>query len=557
MKLRNHVASSAVVLTGAMLAGTASAQLHDVTQNPDIAGVPGHPADNAGIGRSYVDQQGTSPDDHGGVNLVGSSGYFISRDPARAIRRGRQLFQRKFQVGQGFGPLTDDGVGSTGANASRSAGLADSCASCHGRPRGAAGFGGVVATRPDSRDSPQLFGLGIVEMLGDEITKDLRALRDKAIQRAKHSHRPVRANLRSKKIDFGWLRAYPDGTVDTSHVEGVNPDLRVRPFFAQGATMSMREFIVGAANAEMGVESPDIDLIAAQSGPVVTPAGMLLDGTVDFVEGTPVANPADDSDSDGVVNEMPTAIVDFMEFYLLNYFKPGTGYESKEALLGRATFAAIGCAGCHVPNLTIKHDRRVADVETAYDAVQGNPFNSMFATATVLAVADPGVPATATDPAGVMPGGGTFVVRNFLADFKRHDLGPNFEERNYANFVAQVNPVADPPNDPTFNFTTVHITEPLWGVGDTAPYGHDGRSGNLDAVILRHGGEAAKARNRYAKLRGDLQGWVKEFLRARVLFAPDDTASNLRPKNEATAGYPQIDHGSINLGALFTTAGGE
>jgi CxxC motif-containing protein (DUF1111 family) len=34
------------------------------------------------------------------------------------------------------------------------------------------------------------------------------------------------------------------------------------------------------------------------------------------------------------------------------------------------------------------------------------------------------------------------------------------------------------------------MTEPLWGVGSTAPYGHDGRSINLREVILRHGGEA-------------------------------------------------------------------
>jgi hypothetical protein len=34
-----------------------------------------------------------------------------------------------------------------------------------------------VVTRPDSRDAPHLFGLGIKEMLGDEITTDLRNIR--------------------------------------------------------------------------------------------------------------------------------------------------------------------------------------------------------------------------------------------------------------------------------------------------------------------------------------------------------------------------------------------
>src|SRR5919198_1333812 len=61
------------------------------------------------------------------------------------------------------------------------AGLVDSCAGCQGRPRGSGGAGGNVATRPDSRDAPHLFGLGLREMLGDEITSDLRSIRQRAI----------------------------------------------------------------------------------------------------------------------------------------------------------------------------------------------------------------------------------------------------------------------------------------------------------------------------------------------------------------------------------------
>ena len=44
------------------------------------------------------------------------------------------------------------------------------------------------------------------------------------------------------------------------------------------------------------------------------------------------------------------------------------------------------------------------------------------------------------------------------------------------------------------------MTTPLWGVGTTAPYGHDGRSINLTEVILRHGGEAQRARDAFARL---------------------------------------------------------
>ena len=552
------------------LASSASAQLRDVTQNPDIAGVPGHPQDSAGIGISFEAEQGASPNDHGNVNLAGSSRFIISRDPARAVRRGRQLFQRKFTVAQGNGPTTDDGLGSSGADVSRSAGFADSCAACHGRPRGSAGFGGDVATRPDSRDSPHLFGLGLQEQLAEEITADLRAIRAEAVLIAGLINQPVTRQLTSKGINYGSLTAQPNGTVDASGVVGINQDLRIRPFFAQGGTVSIREFLVGALNAEMGLESPDIDLINAQTGPVTTPSGAVLDGTLDFIENAPVQSPTADPDLDGVVNEIPVSIIDFMEFYLLNYFKAATGKPSQEANLGRILFTQIGCTGCHVQNLTIDSDRRVADVETVYNPAQGNPFNNLFATAATFLAPDPAVPpimmGETTIPGGLLPAGITFVVRNFFADFKRHNLGPNFEERNYANFVAQVSgfgpgpgaplPVEPPPVAP-FNFVVQHITEPLWGVGDTAPYGHDGRSGTLDDVILRHGGEAATARAGYVALPPFAQVWLQTFLRTLVLFGPDDTSSNLLAANPATPGYPQIGHGAIALSALFRTPGAE
>ena len=122
----------------------------------------------------------------GDMNMPGSSAYLIKRDPARAIRRGRQLFQRKFSLFEGLGPRVN-------ANSTRrhhedarlGAGLSDSCAACHGRPRGSAGVGGDVATFPDSRDAPHLFGLGLIEMLADEITTDLRAIREQALREAR------------------------------------------------------------------------------------------------------------------------------------------------------------------------------------------------------------------------------------------------------------------------------------------------------------------------------------------------------------------------------------
>jgi hypothetical protein len=99
--------------------------------------------------------------------------------------------------------------------------------------------------------------------------------------------------------------------------------------------------------------------------------------------------------------------------------------------------------------------------------------------------------------------------------------------------------------------TTQFMTEPLWGVGSTAPYGHDGRSINLREVILRHGGEALASRNAFAKLSDEQENSVLEFLNTLVLFPPDDTASNLDPGDLNASGFPQRGHGSIRLQVLF------
>jgi hypothetical protein len=512
-----------VLATAALVVGVvapAVGQLVDRTLAPNSA--------NEGIAKSLRDQIGAG---RGDGMTPGSSSFIIARDPFRAIRRGRQLFQRKFTRAQGQGPLSGDGAGDIHANLAIGAGLADSCAACHGRPRGSAGFGGDVVTRPDSRDAPHLFGLGLKEMLADEITSELRAIRDVAITDARSRGRDVTRILRSKGISYGSLTAHPDGSVDTAQVEGVDADLRVRPLFAHGGTISIREFVVGAWNAEMGLQAVDPDLAAAaRGGRVSTPAGMVLDGARDKVEASPTDDPSSDPDGDGVTNEIPTSLVDFMEFYLLNYFKPGQGEPISGVQAGRTSFMDIGCARCHVPDLTINHDRRIADVETAFDPDRGI-FNRLFATATPLfSESDDG----SGWPTLKRPQGAPFVVRNIFTDLKRHDLGPGFHERSYDGTVRMQ-----------------FLTTPLWGVASTAPYGHDGRSVSLTEVILRHGGEAQGARDRFAELSAGDRRKLLEFLATLVLFPPDDTASNLSPGDRNAPGFPQFGHGSIKLTVLF------
>src|SRR5262245_23219450 len=310
---RRHPWMPAILLVASLQVDVAQAQLTDLTQAPN--------AENAGIVKSLQQQIGNGV---GNVMTPGSSSFIVARDPARAIRRGRQLFQRKFTEAQGFGPRAGDGVGPIATNAAIGAGMIDSCAGCHGRPRGSAGFGGDVVTRPDSRDAPHLFGLGLQEMLGDEMTGELRDQRTNAINAARSSGQVVTRTLSTKGVTFGQIRANPSGSVDTSGVVGVDADLRVKPFFAQGGTTSIREFVVGAFNDEMGLQAVDPLTAAGAAGQrVVTPTGMVLNGATDTVKRSLVTTTSDDQDGDGKVNEIPTSLVDFMEFYLFNYFKPG------------------------------------------------------------------------------------------------------------------------------------------------------------------------------------------------------------------------------------------
>lgn len=498
----------------------AQAQETDITQTPNN--------EQAGIKKTLEQQIGAG---RGDITTPNSSLYIISRDPFRSIRRGRNLFQRKFTVEQGFGPRTGDGHGDIAAEGSIGAGLVDSCAGCHGRPRGSAGFGGDVFTRPDGRDAPHLFGLGIIEMLADEITQDLWKTRDQAIAKSKGERRSVEVSLKSKDISYGKIRVSPDGSVDPSQLEGVNEDLRVRPFFHEGGTISIREFVVGALNAEMGLEAFDPDLAkAVGGGEVVTPAGMVLNGKIDAIEAPPASSESDDPDRDGVANEIPVSLVDHLEFYLLNYFKPGIGRETKDSEKGQKLFQEIQCTGCHIQNLVIERDRRVADVETTYDRRRGI-FNDLFAVATPQFQEVPG----SGSPLVKKPNGKRFVVKNIYADFKRHNLGSNYWERNFDGTL-----------------TKEFMTEPLWGVGTTAPYGHDGRSIDLWSAIMRHGGEAKNARDRFARLPEEMQGQVIDFLQTLVfLFPPDDTASNLNPGDSNAQNFPQYGHGNIALPALF------
>lgn len=75
-------------------------------------------------------------------------------------------------------------------------------------------------------------------------------------------------------------------------------------------------------------------------------------------------------------------------------------------------------------------------------------------------------------------------------------------------------------------------TPPLWGVADSAPYFHDGRTGTLEAAILRHRGDAESVTAAYKALpTADRQALVA-FL--KTLRAPSDVPPAPHPSTTGT-----------------------
>ena len=80
-------------------------------------------------------------------------------------------------------------------------------------------------------------------------------------------------------------------------------------------------------------------------------------------------------------------------------------------------------------------------------------------------------------------------------------------------------------------------TAPLWGVGHTAPYGHDGANLDLDSVIRRHGGEALEARVNYTKCSDTERRQLIALLNNLVLYQTDQLPCDVNGDGKIEANY--------------------
>ena len=130
-------------------------------------------------------------------------------------------------------------------------------------------------------------------------------------------------------MSFGTI-VYRDGEF-VSNVEGIEPDLVVRPFGRKGEFPTVRSFDVEAMPFHFGMQ----------------PVGLV---------GADV-----DADGDGVVNEVWIGELSALSIFITSLKRPETAHyinikEGKTSLEdeGKTIFEDIGCASCHIPELQTK-----------------------------------------------------------------------------------------------------------------------------------------------------------------------------------------------------------
>jgi hypothetical protein len=488
---------------------------------------------------------------------AGGSMYLQQVDPWLGYQWGRHLTQREFRerdgVGGGVGKL-DGLLLADGKTPMMSRGHTNSCAICHNNPYRDGGAGATIAKNGgEGRNTPHMFGAGLVEMIGMQIRLAALAIadanRDGWISKAEAARAPrcVLANVPPGHsgrvtIDYGSFDDRGDGK------PGLNPlfsiiyvdkagkrlaaarDLRspgvagytfeVQCFgFGHQAlpgrppvSTTIRSFIATPFDIHMGLQAFDPTTLNDPDGDgfaQVSNAGCLQCVTAAGKDRGRVRGPTgislDDPDGDGYCEEISEGDLDVAEWYLLNHPAPPRGPITPEVRRGESLFHKVGCASCHVPDwhlhaanpgaadYTQRHagDRRFFELQVAYNAEADRLEGKLV----YLADKKGGL---------WLPRRGAYRVRGIYTDFKYHDLGKEFHQVQFDGSVLRK-----------------FRTSPLWGVGTTAPYGHDGASLTLHDVIRRHGGEALESRQAYMALGPADRRRIIAFLESLVLYQTD------------------------------------
>ncbi len=115
-----------------------------------------------------------------------------------------------------------------------------------------------------------------------------------------------------------------------------------------------------------------------------------------------------------------------------------------------------------------------------------------------------------------LPASGQSIEVPLFSDLRRHKMGKGLKERDGFRQPTDVAGLVVPEDE--------FLTRPLWGVGDTGPWLHDGRAESLEEAILLHrsdGSEANDVIDAFTNLpRGDQDAIIKFLLTLRLPLDP-------------------------------------
>ncbi len=418
------------------------------------------------------------------------------------LEHGEELFTVLFNVCDGQGrPATTGGLAAREADEmafSRvSAPDSNSCFSCHNQPRvgGGAEFVGnvfLLAQHEDPilettsmmssnhRNPLGMFGAGPIEMLAREMTTDLLALRETALEKAKAQNTAVTIELVTKGVRFGELTVAADGAQDSSGIEGVDHDLVIKPFHQAGTKISLRQFSANAMNQHHGMQAEE-----------------RFDLNPDIMD--------PDYDQDGVERELTIGDITAVTLFQAALATPGRLLPEDpdrraEAIRGELIFEQINCTSCHVPELPLE-SRFFSDP---------NPFNPSNTMTDMSQIVSFDMTADGPEPRLERQGDGA-IVRAFT-DLKRHSLCDPLERADAIRFFCNETLRDSRPDVDGRHGSEFFITRKLWDAGSSAPYGHRGDLTTVSEAILMHGGEGRASRDAFTELPFSDQRAVVEFL---------------------------------------------
>jgi hypothetical protein len=489
---------------------------------------------------------------------AGGSMYLQQVDPWLGYQWGRSLTQRNFREQDGVygdagkldGIILPDGVSKMMDRSH-----VNSCAICHNVPYRDAGAGATIPKNGGSgRNTPHMFGSGLMEMVGMQMRLQALAIADTncdgwiSLEEAR-GKRCILTNLPPEvageraTIDFGSFEdldgdGYPDlnpvfypifvdangkrmpsaNSLKYPGVAGYTLQVQVFGFghlympFRPPVSTTLRAFTATPFDIHSGLQSHDPTTYTSPYGDglaLVSNAGAQQFVTEAGKDRGAVRGPTgiskDDPDRDGYCEEITEGDLDMVEWYLLNHPAPTRGRPSRDAAAGEKVFHQAGCASCHLPDwhlfgyspgardYTLRYDgdRRFFDLQVAWndktDRLEGkiNYLGEKVGNRWV-------------------PRRQAYTIRGIYSDFKYHDVGADFYQMQYDGSLIKK-----------------WRTTPLWGLGSTAPYGHDGASLDIDSVIRRHGGEALESRKAYTALGEEQRRQMLAFLQNLVLYQTD------------------------------------